>query len=127
MIDILIHLLAGGPSLVSIAAELYTSIGRLTPLVFTLVPSGLALILFAVLRKSRATGVKWLPYIPLLIGVILGILGWIAISSSLFTQMQTLGTKSHIIYRAVLIAPILTAIGIFLVDRFGERKADLNL
>ncbi|MBA4292728.1 hypothetical protein C0431_07115 [bacterium] len=114
-------------TLINIASALFKSLGRLTPLAFTLIPSLIAVILYFTLRRMKATHLNWVPYLPLVIGVILGIFGWIAISSSLYVQMESIGQRSFLIYRAVLIAPILTAIGLFLLSKFGDGRMDSNL
>jgi hypothetical protein len=123
---LIFHLLADAP-LIELASNIYNLAGRATPLLFTLLPMTVALIMWFALKKFGFDQFKWLAMIPLLAGLVVGVLGFVLLNDPLYVQFNMTGSRGQIIYRAVAIVPILTAIGLFLHDRFTGRMMDSSL
>lgn len=109
------------------AQNLFQIFDRMTPMVYALVPSLLAVILFVVGKKTGKSGLKWAAFVPLAIGIILGIMGMGLLNDPLYTQLNLLGGRSEVLYRAIPIVPVVTAIALIVVDRLGAREMRSDL
>ncbi|MFM9872552.1 MAG: hypothetical protein ACKVQS_03685 [Fimbriimonadaceae bacterium] len=108
-------------------ADLFQIFDRATPMIFALIPSILAVALFFFGKKKGNTVMKWMAYVPLLIGLVLGVLGLQLLNDSLFVQLNLLGSRSELLYRAVLIIPIVVGIALILFDKLAGREINSNL
>lgn len=108
-------------------ADLFQIFGRATPAIFAFVPTLIAIIMFVVSKRTGKTGLKWGAFVPLVIGIILGIIGYQLLSDSLFVQLNLLGSRSEMLYRAIPIIPALAGIVIFVLDRLAGREISSNL
>ncbi len=106
---------------------LFQMFGRATPAVFALGPSVVALILYFGLRLLPDSRARWASFIPLIVGLLLGIRGQQLLRDVLYTSMNDFGTITTAMYWAMLIAPILTAIGLVVFDRISGGFRDQSL
>lgn len=114
----MISLLSQSVATIEALTNLYQMFGEQTPLVFAIIPSLIAVILFFAFRKSENKMLSLLPYIVLGLGIILGIFAYILMSDSLFMSIYLQGRgKKTLLMRAVPIVPVITAIGIFFLSK----------
>ncbi len=109
------------------AESLFKIFDRMTPLVYAVLPSLIAVVLFFLGKKMGKPALKWVAFIPLAIGIILGILGMGLLNDSLYVQMNLLGGRSEILYRAIPIIPVVTGIVLILIDKLRNREIKSDL
>lgn len=124
MLYLLTHLDFG---IIDTAKNIYELFGKATPAIYAAAPSLVAVALFMWLRKGSHSHLKGIAYIPLVIGLILGILGWMLMGDTVYYSMLLPGPKTEMLYKAVPIVPVVAAIAMFLMDRLGNQttKSDL--
>jgi hypothetical protein len=104
------------------ADTLFKIFDRMTPMVYALVPALLAVIIFFGAKRMKKPNLKWLAFIPLAIGVILGIMGMGLLNDPLYNQMNLIGTRSELIYKAIPIIPVVVGIALVVINKLGTRE-----
>ncbi len=120
------ELLAILPNLIG-AQQLFQMFGRATPAVFAVGPSLIGVILYFGLRLLPDSRARWACFVPLVVGIVLGLVGQGLLRDVLFTAMNDFGTITTALYWGMLIVPILTGIGLVVFDRISGGFRDQSL
>ena len=106
----------------------FVMFGRPTPIVFIILPVLLAYIITVIAKKTRNPQMRNFAYIPLAIGVVIGIFAQITFASEpLYLDFHGLGTKSMGLYWGIIIVPIIVALIMFFAGKFSRSSIDADL
>lgn len=112
----------------SFPVAFFIMFGRFTPIAFMAIPLIITFIMALIIKKSGRPHLRKFAYIPLGIGVIVGILAQKQFyDEPLFIEYNSLGSKSIILYWGIIVVPILAGIAMFLSDKLTKRSIDSDL
>lgn len=101
--------------------------GRATPAIWAAVPAVIAVLLYLVLKRTANPNLRHLCWVPLGIGVILGIMSWGQSNDSIYMKYNQFGTVSALFMKLTLIVPIVVAAAIAFMDFRKFRNVDQTL
>ncbi len=107
--------------------SLFGAFGKATPLVWALLPSIVGYVLYAVFKRSDKPERRTFAYIPLGVGLIMGIMAELQARDTLYMRVAGFGPTTRLIFHGILVIPIAVALAIFLIDRRGFSRVDSNL
>ena len=101
--------------------------GRATPAIWCVLPSILGVALYLLLKRGKNPAARLVSSVPLLVGVVLGVMSWAKVNDFAYLDYNQLGPTSVLLMRATLILPILTAIALFVMDVKKFKNIDQTL
>ncbi|QYK53825.1 MAG: hypothetical protein KF824_02770 [Fimbriimonadaceae bacterium] len=116
------------PLTTSFPVGFFIMFGRITPIVFIAIPLILTYILALTAKKLRRPDLRKFAYIPLLLGVVVGIAAQIQfMNEPMYLEFNDLGNKSKALFWGIIVVPILAGIAMFFSDKFSKRSIDSDL
>lgn len=109
-------------------ASFFVMFGRSTPIVFIVVPVILAYVIYFIAKKVRSPQMRIFAYLPLAIGVIIGILAQVQFANEpMFLSFHDFGSRSVALYWGIIVVPILAAIIMFVAGKLSRSGIDADL
>ena len=96
-------------------------------IIWVVAPAFFAVVVYFIGRFFRIPAIKFAAAIPLLAGIIAGVMGCLDLNDPVYTSFYDVSDKRRILHFATLIMPILVGIGLFLHNFINERKVASRL
>lgn len=96
-------------------------------IVWSFLPALLGVGLYFLLIKMDKVRFRFLSFIPLVLGLLLGIFAVMQLRDPLYVDYYWITSRSRLLYWGILVMPILTAAGLLIYDRMQMTSMDSRL
>lgn len=101
--------------------------GRQGALLWVVGPALLAVVLYFLGRKFNLAPLRYAAFLPLLLGLGIGIQSVSVMNDPIFSDYHDVTGRQRMIFIAVVVAPILAAVGLFVAEKSKARQVSSRL
>lgn len=99
---------------------------RVGMILLAIAPAGLGVLLWVVLGRADlstpAYKLRWLAFVPILFGIIVGVMKVIDVNTFTYQQYHLIGGRMKILHYATLAMPLIAGIGLLLLSLLKGSK-----